>query len=183
MKKIYIIVSNSGSIVSKFLRLFLHEKYVHVTISLDEYLKEAYSFGRKFTYSPLPGGFINEMYEKRCKHFNKSESKIYELKVSNKQFNNLKDNLKQEYINNKKKYKYNIIGLYYIYRNKVHHRDFRLVCSQFCSKILIDCDIVNFEKDYSLIRPTDFLNIKEALLIFEGKTMDYINYKKNFVNN
>lgn len=181
MKKIYIVVSNSGSIVSKFLRLFTHNKYVHVTISLDKFLNEAYSFGRKFTYSPLPGGFINEMYEKRCKHFNKSESKIFELKVSNKQYKKLKDILEQEYMNNKK-YKYNIIGLYYIYRNKAHHRDFRLVCSQFCGKVLIECDIVSFDKDYSLIRPTDFLDLKGTSLIFEGRTMDYINYKKRVIN-
>ena len=65
MKNIYIIVSNSGSLVSKVLKYFTKEEYVHVTISLDKKLENAYSFGRKYTYIPLPGGLINEYYERR----------------------------------------------------------------------------------------------------------------------
>lgn len=177
MKKIYIIVSNSGSLVSKVLMHFTHQKYVHVTIALDDNLKEAYSFGRKFTYVPLPGGFINEKYDKRYKHFKNSYFKIYELKVSNNKFQKLKNNLKNDYLINKKKYKYNIIGLYYIQRKKIHHREKHLLCSQFCSKILIDNNILTFAKDYSLIKPEDFLNIENTNVIYEGKTIDYLKIK------
>lgn len=177
MKKIYIIVSNSGSLVSKVLMLFTHQKYVHVTIALDKELKEAYSFGRKYTYIPLPGGFINEKYDKRCKHFKNSYFRIYELKVSNNKFEKLKKNLKNDYLRNKKEYKYNIIGLYYIQRKKILHRDKHLLCSQFCSKILIDNDILTFDKDYSLIKPEDFLNIENTNVIYEGKSIDYLKIK------
>lgn len=157
--------------------LFTHQKYVHVTIALDKELKEAYSFGRKYTYIPLPGGFINEKYDKRCKHFKNSYFRIYELKVSNNKFEKLKKNLKNDYLRNKKEYKYNIIGLYYIQRKKILHRDKHLLCSQFCSKILIDNDILTFDKDYSLIKPEDFLNIENTNVIYEGKSTDYLKIK------
>lgn len=178
MKKIYIIISNSGTLVSKILKLFTKQKYVHVSIALDKNLKEAYSFGRKYVYSPIPGGFINEEYVKRCKHFNKSISKIYELEIDYKKYNNLKKELENKYKRYNKKYKYNYRGLYFIQFNKIHHRDYHYLCSQFCGKLLIDNKIMDFNKDYSLIKPKDFLDINYTNLIFEGKTIDYLKIRK-----
>ncbi len=178
MKSIYIIISNSGSLVSKTLKYFTKEEYVHVTISIDKNLENAYSFGRKYTYIPLPGGLINEYYERRCKHFSKSKIKVYELDITNKQYNDLKDDLKNNYIKYKSKYKYNVLGLLYIKRKKVKHRKFHYCCSQFCGKILSENGILSFDKDYSLLEPKDFFNLDNV--IYEGSTLDYLNKEKGF---
>ena len=167
MKNIYIIVSNSGSLVSKVLKYFTKEEYVHVTISLDKKLENAYSFGRKYTYIPLPGGLINEYYERRCKHFSKSKIKIYQLNITNKQYNDLKDDLKNNYIKYKSKYKYNLIGLLYIKRKKIKHR-----------KLLSENGILSFDKDYSLLEPKDFFNLNNVS--YEGTTLDYLSKEKGF---
>ena len=76
LKKIYVILSYSGSNFAKFLKLFTKEKYVHTTISFDKDLNKAYSFGRKYVYTPLPGGFIQENFHKNCSYFKNSISKV-----------------------------------------------------------------------------------------------------------
>lgn len=178
MKNIYIILTNTGSYVSKFLNLHINGKYVHVSLSLDKDLSKAYSFGRKYTYTPLPGGFIKENYEKICKHFKNSESKIIELEITDEQYETLKKDLSKNYIKKQDDYKYNLLGLILIKYNIKYHRKNHLACSQFCGKILIENNIIDFKKDYSLITPEDFYQIK-GKTIFEGKTIDYI---KNSLN-
>ena len=173
MKKIYIIMSYSGSVFSRFLKFMTKDKYVHTTISFDKNLEQAYSFGRKFLSVPLPGGFIKEDFNKYCNYYTKSVSKIYEIEVDEEKYNNLLNDLNETYINQIHKYRYNIIGLYFIWRNKIMHRKYHFVCTQFCAKILIDNDIIDFNKDYSLVKPYDFLN-SNFKNIFEGKTIEYL---------
>ena len=174
VKKIYVILSYSGSNFAKFLKLFTKEKYVHTTISFDKDLNKAYSFGRKYVYTPLPGGFIQENFHKNCSYFKNYISKVYELDITDEQYNNLQKDLEENFINQINKYKYNIIGLYFIWRNKKMHRKYHFVCTQFCAKVLIDNKIIDFNKDYSLIKPKDFLDLDILHLIFEGKTIDYL---------
>lgn len=181
MKKIYVIVSDSGSVVAKALKFFTKEKYVHVTISFDEELKNAYSFGRKYTYIPLPGGLINENYSKRCRHFSNIIAKIYELDITDYQYRKLKKDFNNNYLKNIKKYKYNVKGLYYIKKNKAIHREYHFVCSQFCGKLLSDNNIISFDKDYSLLKPEDFFDKDYSRTIFEGKLLDYLSKKSSLI--
>ena len=180
MKKIYVVLSYSGTTFSKFLRLFTKQKYVHVTIAFDEDLTRAYSFGRKFLRIPLPGGFIKEDFYKYCSYFKNYISKIYEIDVENEKYNNLLNDLENNYINQIEKYKYNIIGLYFIWRNKIMHRKYHFVCTQFCAKMLIDNNVIDFHKEYSLIKPGDFLNLECAKEIFEGHTIEYLKNIPNY---
>lgn len=45
-KKIYIILTYSGTILSRLIKVYTREKYCHVSVALDENLNEMYSFGR-----------------------------------------------------------------------------------------------------------------------------------------
>lgn len=180
LKKIYIIVSNSGSIVSKILKISTKEEYVHVAISLDKDFKNTYSFGRKYTYIPLPGGLINEYYERRIKYFSNSKIKVFELEISNRQYKKLVNDLNNNYINKKDELKYNILGLFLIKLKIAKHRKNHYCCSQFCGKVLKDNNILQFEKDYSLIEPKDFLNLDKV--VFEGNTIDYLNIQKGIIS-
>ena len=60
MKKIYIILTNSGTILSRVIKLYTRKEYTHVSISLDKRLRKMYSFGRLNPYNPFYGGFIHE---------------------------------------------------------------------------------------------------------------------------
>ena len=60
MKKVFLVFSHSGTILSKVIRLYTREKYSHISISLDEDLKRMYSFGILRPYNPFLGGFVHE---------------------------------------------------------------------------------------------------------------------------
>ncbi len=175
MKKIYIIATNTGIYFSKVLRFVTREKYVHVSIALDEKFNKVYSFGRKKINWILPAGFVEEDLNKITAIFKDSISQVYELNITNKQYYNLKKIIKKDFIRESFKYKYNIRGLPMIQFNKVYQRKYHYVCSQFCGKLLSDADIYDFKKDYSLIKPKDIFTMKGLKLIYEGKTIDFIN--------
>ena len=46
MKKIYIILTFTGTALSRIIKLTTRVEFAHVSIALDEELKEMYSFGR-----------------------------------------------------------------------------------------------------------------------------------------
>ena len=58
MKSIYIILSQSGTEVSKILKLITKERYNHASICLDSSFNEFYSIGRKYINTPIPRAFI-----------------------------------------------------------------------------------------------------------------------------
>ena len=57
MAHIYIALVDTPGFFASLIRHYLGQKYVHVVLSLDEQLSEAYSFGRRNPYIPLIAGF------------------------------------------------------------------------------------------------------------------------------
>ena len=55
MKKVYFIVTHTGTTLSKIIKFYTKKEYSHVSISLDEGLNQMYSFGRKHAYNPFFG--------------------------------------------------------------------------------------------------------------------------------
>ena len=60
MKKIYIVLTYTGTWLSKVVRFYTRKDYSHVSISLDENLNNMYSFGRINPYNPFSCGFVKE---------------------------------------------------------------------------------------------------------------------------
>ena len=174
MKKIYIIATSNSTWPSRIFRIATREKYAHISIALDKKWKKVYSFGRKKLRWPLPGGFVIEDFDAICNFFKYSYCRVYELEITAQQLYSLKTELKNNYIKNNDKYHYNLIGLPMVGINRAHHRKYHHTCSSFCAKVLIDTGIVNFKKDYSIIKPKDFFEIKNANLIYEGETLDFL---------
>ena len=57
---LYIVASETGSIVSRAIRQFTGAKYNHVSIALNGTLHTMYSFGRRLPWCPFWGGFVRE---------------------------------------------------------------------------------------------------------------------------
>ena len=178
MKNIYIIFSYTGTYFSKLLKFVLGEKYVHVSISLDENLKNVYSFGRKNPKWMFPCGFVMENMELITSFFEGAVCQIYKLPVTKKQYRQFQRELKK-FKDSENKYRYNIKGLVHIKFNRIYHRSHHFVCSQFVGKLLQDSEIYDFKKDYSLIKPRDVINIPHLDLIYEGKIIDYLEELEN----
>lgn len=173
MKNAYLIFSFTGTYFSRFLKFMSKEKYIHVSISFDENLKEVYSFGRHNPRWAFPCGFVLEDMNLVTNVFKNATCQIYRLPLTKNEYKSLRKEIKK-YINKKNEYHYNIKGLVHIQFNKIYHRKHHFVCSQFVGKILSDSNIYNFKKDYSLIRPKDIAKIQKLEKMYEGKIVEYL---------
>ena len=160
--------------MAKAVSFLTGKKYAHVSIALDHELKEVYSFARINIDSPFPAGFVREDLEVIVGKFKHSICCIYELAVTGPQYHKIKSELNDRYIINASKYRYNYLGLPFLYIRLPWRRKYHYVCSQFCGKLLADCEITTFDKDYSILLPHDFCEINNLKLIYEGKTLDYL---------
>ena len=82
MKKIYLLISHTGTFPAKFMSFFTKDCYTHVSIALTDDLSEMYSFGRKHLRVPFPGGFIRESKDSGIyKKFENTRSVLVEFLV------------------------------------------------------------------------------------------------------
>lgn len=171
MKKIYIILSHSGSFPSFIIKNFTRCKYSHVAISLDKSIDKMYTFGRKKVNNPFVGGFIiestkSEFYQK----FKKTKCLIYALNISNDSYVKL-EKILCAFEKNSSKYRYDIIGLLFKGINVKVVRKNYYVCTDFLSYILKECDIYTFKK--KVLRPKDFVDIPNQEFIYKGLLLQY----------
>ena len=65
MKKLYIVLTYTGTVISKMIKGYTKDEFCHSSIALDLELNEMYSFGRKYTFTPIFAGFVHEHIESR----------------------------------------------------------------------------------------------------------------------
>ncbi len=171
--KIYIMLTRTGTVLSKLIHLYTKAPYSHVSLSFDIDLEEVYSFGRYNPYNPIYAGFVKEKvkYGGTYARFPETICAIYSLEVSYEQYKKM-----EEQINNFKKeedkYKYNLLGLIGVMFNVPINRDYNYFCSQFVSKILNDSGVDLLSKDIGLVKPEDFRQCGKLELVYEGKLRD-----------
>lgn len=173
MKKIYIVLTYSGTVVSKLIRIYTHYKYSHVSLAIDSNLDKMYSFGRKKVNNPFIGGFIIEKIDSNFyKKFNKTKCIIMELDINNKQYFKL-INLINNYIEDIEIYHYDILGLFLkIFKIKINRKHYS-VCTEFVAKLLKESNIYYFNN--KIIKPSDFLNIPNTRIVYQGNLLDFNN--------
>lgn len=172
MKKIYIILTHTGTILSKIIKLFTQNKYTHVSISLDEEMDQMYSFGRLHPYNPFVGGFVKEGINiGTFKRFKNTKTEVYSLEVTNEEYQRVKEIIENMVIN-KKIYKFNITGLAFAFFRKRLIRKNKFYCSEFVRYILENSNI-KLEEISKVIKPEDFRKLKILNLEYEGLLSKY----------
>ena len=170
---IYLVFSKTSTWLSKLIGHFINSKYTHVTLSLDNNFNKMYTFSRVNPNNPFSGGLTIE--DLSCGVYTKSKStycSIYKIKITKKQFEEVKIQLNKYYTSNIK-YKYNFIGLFGVLFNKPIKRNRHMFCSQFVSNILINSNIHKFNKVPELIKPCDLLELESKELIYDGLLYNY----------
>ena len=80
-RQLYIVISQTGTLLSRILKQITGAEYNHASISLSRDLERMYSFGRRHPYNPFWGGFVIE--SPRTGTFKRfSETKVLVLSVS-----------------------------------------------------------------------------------------------------
>ena len=59
-REVYIVLTNTGTVLANVISYCTKEHLSHVSIAFDSDLREVYSFGRKYQRNPFIGGFIQE---------------------------------------------------------------------------------------------------------------------------
>ena len=178
-KKVYIVLSQSYTMLARIIKKITNDKYSHISISFNKECSNMYSMGRKYTYFPFIGVYKNENIYKGVFNLNKNaEVLIYELNVTSKQYNNI-IRLLDEYGNSSKGY--NFIGLVFALFNKKLNRK-KYYCSEFLYKILSDDSVNIFPKTDNVVKPMDFNKIDGLKKIYEGKIINYKNQNLNLAN-
>lgn len=171
MKKVYIVLTFTGTALSRIVRVCTRRKYCHVSISLDKKLKHMYSFGRVNPYIPFLGGFVQESPEfGTFKRFKNTKAKIYELEVSDEDYKKIKELIK-DFENNKNTYRFNVIGLIAVLFHVNPARDNHYYCAEFV-KYILDSSNLNVDLPV-LIKPEDFRNVGGSSCIYTGLLRDY----------
>lgn len=172
MKKIYIVLTHTGTNLSKIIKHWTKDEFSHVSISLDEDLQEMYSFGRLHPYNPFWAGFVKEVpNEGTYKRFSKTKSCIYSIEIDDHKFVQLRNTIYNMW-ENRKKYKFNIIGLLAIgFKKEIKIHNY-FYCAEFVKYVLEEANI-DLELPRKMIRPEDFKNVKNKTLEYSGLLNKY----------
>jgi len=170
-KSIYLVLSHSGTLTSKFLKIMTKNEYTHVSISLDKDLNHMYSFARIYEHFPLPGGFVKENAENNPVSL-KTNCSIYELKVDKLTYEKINSQI-NSFLKEKNIYTYNMIGLAGAYFGLPIERKTSFFCSQFIDKLLKDNGVNLTNKPSGLVKPQDFAKSKKLVKVYEGNIYGY----------
>lgn len=179
MKKMYIILTHTGTALSTIIKYYTKDEFSHVSIALDEDLEEMYSFGRLNPYNPFIGSFVHEHINKGTfKRFKNTRAKVYSFFVTDEQYERAKKTI-QYFENNKQKYKFNVLGLACVSIKKRIIRKNTFYCAEFVKHILKAARISDAHNLPEIIKPEDFKQLNSLILEYEGLLRKY--KKKKFL--
>ena len=171
MKEIYIILAHTGTVLSRLIKLYTKTKYTHSSIALEKDLKCMYSFGRLNPYNPFWGGFVIEGKDVGTfKRFKNTYVGVFSMQVTDEQYENIKKEI-EGFNREKKKYKFNILGMFLTSINVKLKRENYFYCAEFVKYILQTQNIGTNLPD--IIKPNDFTKLENITQIYEGKLHDY----------
>ncbi|MDO4377855.1 MAG: hypothetical protein Q4C64_01720 [Erysipelotrichia bacterium] len=172
MKRIYLILTKSPTLLSRSIAWLTGEQYTHSSISFSDTIQPMYSSGRKYAFISFPAGLKEEPLDKSFyKYFSNSAMGIYCLDVDDKVYDQA-----YNYVTTmvEKKYPFNALGLILCWLKIDHPRKNHYFCSEFVANALAAGGIDILKKP-NLYHPSDFLKIKGLKCLYIGKVKDAIN--------
>jgi hypothetical protein len=150
---VYIVLSDTGSPASRFIRLFTSALYNHVSLAFDEELETLVSYnGGNGVSSP---GLNRERLEWLNQEAGASLS-IYRLRLEPAQKRLMIARIRAI---DRAGSSYNMLGLL----TKKSWRPNIMFCSQFVYSLLDEAELAYFEKEKGAVRPEDFMGKAEGL--------------------
>lgn len=170
-RKIYIILTHTGTTLSKIIKKFTKDEFSHISIALDKELNEMYSFGRLNPYNPFYAGFVHEHINSGTfKRFKLTQTKIYSLEITEEEYNKIQEII-YDMKTKKERLKFNIIGLFAVGFNKRIKLKNSFYCAEFVKYALEQSGVKTNLPE--LIRPENFKKLDGIKLIYKGKLSEY----------
>lgn len=170
---IYLVVSQTGTFLSRILKRITGAQYNHVSIGLTKDLEIMYSFGRLYPYNPIMGGFVKESpHFGTFKRFHNTEVTVLDLEIDQQKYDSICKMLEMM-LHNRKKYHYNYLGLFLAAFKIVFKAKNCFYCSEFVRHVLQKHDIEGSFELEAIIQPVHFLEFPNTNKIYTGKLKDY----------
>lgn len=180
MKKIYIVLTHTGTLLSRMIKGFTKDEFTHSSIALDVELKQMYSFGRLNAYNPFIGGFVHEsIHNGTFGRFYNTQTKIYALEITDKQYEAMQKGIFQ-IEKAKENYTFNVLGLFAAGFHKRIGRKHSFYCAEFVKYILEGSGISTDLPE--IVKPEDFKKLESLELIYEGYLRKYVCPKISIPN-
>ena len=178
MKKIYIVLTHTGTMLSRIIKYYTKDEFSHVSISLDQDLKQMYSFGRLNPYNPFWGGFVHERINSGTfKRFSNTRAKIYSLEVNDEQYEKLKYTIL--YIKRlRKSYTFNILGLFAVGFNIRVRSNKSFYCAEFV-KYVLDKAKIETEASCSSFICFNFFSTLYLILVLLSHLQNFVQLQLN----
>ncbi|MGG4033365.1 hypothetical protein ABEV74_06600 [Paenibacillus cisolokensis] len=182
-KKLYILLSDTGTWLSKCIRFYTRHSLNHASISFDEHLSEVYGFGRLNPRNPFLGGFTKEeVFGNLVRDENRfTNCVIFSFAVQPEVYERIRRRI--EYFKcNSNRYRYNFLGLFGVMLDIPLRRKQAYFCTEFVSWLLHDHGMPLANKHPSLMTPADILACDKLQLVYAGDLRRYhasANYKLN----
>ena len=177
MSEIYIAFVDTPGIFAGIIRRVIQQKYIHVVISMDPELEEAYSVGRRHPAIPLLAGFEKEEKQKILKVFPQADYMICKVPCTEEQKMQIRTILR-ETMEERYSYHYAVLGLPFILLNRPFYQKNHYTCSSFIAKLLEETGVWQWEKHFSLVTPKDFMEQFGEQKIFEGGLWELVDEKE-----
>lgn len=169
MKKIYILLTRTGTVPAKIIHFFKGGTFTHTSLSLTPATDRLYSYARRKINNPLKAGLIVEnIHTEVFALYPDCHCALYCLTVSDEAYEKMQREI-TFFFDNYKKAKYNFFGMIPLALGIRIRRKFRLTCSQFVARILESSREIELPKDPYLMLPNDFSDISGIKLLYDGR--------------
>ncbi len=171
-RKVYIVLSQTGTILSRILKLVTRAPYNHSSIALTEDLQTMYSFGRVHPYNPFLGGFVQESPAYGTfKRFKNTKVMVLETEISEDIYSEL-GQLIQQMLKEKARYHYNYRGLFLAALKIPVKKRNSYYCSEFVKAMVLRMNLPGAEEIPAIVKPMHFLTVPHKT-VYVGKLREY----------
>lgn len=172
MKNIYIVLTQTGTILARTIKLFTSEAYNHASICLDESFETLYSFGRLRPYNPFIGGFLIEnAYTHVFGRFKYVPCMVIKKEVTDEQYDLIKNRV-EHFIHNPNNYKFDIPNMVLAKTNITLEHENKFFCSEFVGHLLEEAGI-ELPNTLEKMRPYQFSLLDNAEVIYQGELKEW----------
>ena len=171
-QQIYIVLSQTGTILSRILHFVTKKDSNHSSISLNRELTRMYSFGRRNPYNPVSAGFVRESpHFGTFKRFPNSDVVVLSLSVSREDYERI-GALLEEMIACSKDLHYDFLGLCCAAFRVKYKRENHYYCSAFVKDVLTKYQVDGVESLAPITHPVDFMTLPGVDVVYQGKLKD-----------
>ena len=170
--RVYIVLSQTGTILSRILKLYTRAPYNHSSIALTEDLEVMYSFGRLNPYNPFRGGFVQESASfGTFKRFKNTRVMVVEAEVTEKAYGELCEHIRAM-LRTRTEYHYNYIGLL-LAAIRIHRAKRNCYyCSEFVKAMAVQAGVEGAETIPAIVKPMHLLRVPHKT-VYVGRLRDY----------